>query len=155
MARKYRVQVSTSDSFTNPIETVTTENTSFAPRMTSAAFRSGQPLYWRVAVIDEGSNAGGWATSPLRSSKPLRMRLRGKLRRGHRGRVRLTLTDARRRRVKGARVTVRGPVGVVKARSTGRRGTVSFRLRPKARGKVRFSAEKRGYMTAGATLRVR
>jgi hypothetical protein len=69
--------------------------------------------------------------------------------------VRLTITDGHRRRLKGVRVTVRGPVGVVRPRSSGRRGTVSFRLRPSARGKVRFSAAKRGYMNAGAALHVR
>lgn len=105
-----------------------------------------------MAVVDEGNNAGGWATSPLRNSKPLRMRLRGRLRRGQRGRVRPRITD-RRRRLKGVRVTVRGPVGVL--RPSGRRGTVGSRLRPSARGNVRFGAEKRGYMNAEAALRVR
>lgn len=155
MARQYKVQISTSDSFSTIIEQVDTSNTSFAPKMTAPAFASGAPLYWRVAAVDEGNNAGGFAATPLQNERPLRVRLRGKLRRGHKGRVRITVTSNSRRRVAKALVTVSGAVPGARPRRTGRRGTVTLRLRPTKRGKVRIRVEKRGYAPAKVTLRVR
>ena len=63
--------------------------------MVNAAFRSNAQLYWRVATVDEGNNVGGWATTSLSKPKKLRVRLRGGARRGHRGAVRVTVTDSR------------------------------------------------------------
>jgi protein-S-isoprenylcysteine O-methyltransferase Ste14 len=153
MARRYKVQISTSDSFTTIVEQADTSNTSFAPKMTGPAFGSGAPLYWRVAAVDEGNNAGGFAATGLQSERPLQVRLRGKLRRGRKGRVRVTVRS-RGRAVAKAQVRVSGPVST-RPRRTGRRGTVTFRLRPGARGKLRFRVEKRGYVPTEAVLRVR
>jgi hypothetical protein len=66
MARRYRVQISTSDGFSKILEQTLTDNTSYAPKMSSPLFRKSKRLYWRVAVVDEGSNSGGFATSRLR-----------------------------------------------------------------------------------------
>jgi len=54
-----------------------------------------------------------------------------------------------------ARIEVTGPVLRVRSWRTGKRGTVSLRIRPLARGKIRFRAVKRGYTPTQATLRVR
>ncbi|MDP9294087.1 MAG: isoprenylcysteine carboxylmethyltransferase family protein [Actinomycetota bacterium] len=155
MARQYKVQISPTDSFSKIIEQVVTSNTSFAPKMTAPGFASGGSLYWRVAVMDEGNNLGGFAATPLQNGRPMRVRLRGKLRRGHKGSVRITVTTSGRRRVAKALVGVSGPGLRARPRRTGRRGTVTFRVRPMARGTVRFKIEKRGYATAEAVLRVR
>jgi hypothetical protein len=154
MAKQYKVQVSTTDSFSTVIEQTTTDHTSWAPKMTSPAFRSGEPLYWRVAVVDEGNNVGGFAMTALRAPKPLKVRASGKLRRGHTATVMLTLTSGRER-VSGVRVGAQGPVSKVKARSSGKRGTVRLRVKATKKGVVRFTATKRGYATATTTLRVR
>jgi hypothetical protein len=154
MAKEYKVQISTTDSFSTVIEQATTDHATYAPRMTSAAFASGGPLYWRVATVDEGRNVGGFAAAALRAPKPLRMRVRGTARRGHTATVLVTLTSGRKR-VSGASVSVQGPVRRVKPRRSGKRGTVSVRVRATRKGTMRFSATKRGYATATATLRVR
>jgi hypothetical protein len=155
MARQYRVQFSDSDSFTTILENATTDNTSLAPRMNSPLFAKGGALYWRVATVDEGGNAGGWAASPLSSPKKLRVRLRGAARKGHRGTVRVTVTDSRGRGMARVRVTVTGAGVMVKPRSTNRRGAAAFRIRPSKKGTLRFRAEARGFLPAGSRLRVR
>jgi hypothetical protein len=66
MARRYRVQISTSDGFSKILEQTVTDNTSYAPKMSNPMFRSRKKLFWRVAVVDEGSNSGGYATRRLR-----------------------------------------------------------------------------------------
>jgi hypothetical protein len=155
MARRYSVQLSTSDSFSKIIERALTDNTSYAPKMINPAFHTGQPIYWRVAVVDEGANTGGFATSPLRNSKPMRLRLRGSLRQGRARTVRATVKDARGRAIRGAQVSVTGGGLHVGVRRTTRRGRVSFRLRPGIKGKVRFQAEKPGFRPTVKTISVR
>ena len=105
MARQYRVQFSDSDSFATILEVATTDHTNFAPKMASPAFAKGGALYWRVATLDEGGNAGGWASASLTSPKKLRVRVRGVARRNHRGLVRVTVTDSHGRRLAHVRVS--------------------------------------------------
>ena len=155
MARGYKVQVSASDSFGQIIEQATTSNTNYAPRMVNAAFRSNAKLYWRVATVDEGLNPGGWATSSLSKPKKLRLRLSGRARKGHRGTVRVTVTNSRGARLSRIRITVKGAGVKAKPSRTNRRGTTVFRVRPRKKGSLRFRAEARGYVTTGARLRVR
>jgi hypothetical protein len=153
MAKEYKVQVSTTDSFSRVIEQATTDHTGWAPKMKHAAFRSGEPLYWRVAVVDEGGNVGGYAMTALRAPKPLRIKVSGKLRRGRSATVTLRVTS-KGKRVSGALVNTHGPVLKLKARRSSKRGTVRLRVRATKKGVVRFTATKRGYATATATLRV-
>jgi hypothetical protein len=154
MARKYRVQVSASDSFTTILEQTDTANTTYAPKFLAPGSRAGTKLYWRVAVLDEGNNLGGYAASPLVSPKPMRVRARGKLRVGRRGRVRVTVTSAGRK-LSNALVSVTAPAVRVRARRTSRRGVATFRVRPVVKAKVTFLVEKRGYATGQVSLRVR
>jgi hypothetical protein len=155
MARRYRVQVSASDSFANIVEQTTTSNTNWAPRMGRKEYRSGVKLYWRVATMDEGNNLGGWATTSLSKPKKLRVRLSGGARRGHRGAVRVTVTDSRGRRLSRIRITVKGAGVKAKPHRTNRRGATVFRIRPRKKGSLRFRAEARGYATAAVRLSVR
>jgi hypothetical protein len=155
MAMSYRVQVSTSDSFSQVVEQATTDNPSWAPKMLGRAYTAGEDLYWRVAVVDEGRNLGGWATRPLRKAPKARMRVRGRLRPNRAGSVRVTVTGRNRRRLAGAVVRVQGAGIVVPPRQTNRRGVVRLGIKPRARGLLRFSAEKAGYSPARAKLRVR
>jgi len=136
-------------------ERVTTANTNFAPKMAHPAFQSGAQLYWRVASLDEGNNLGAWVTNAIRQSKPMRLRVRGSLRKDRARRVRAIVKDSRGRAVRGAKVTVTGPGIRVAPRKTTRRGKVSFRLRPMVKGRVVFLAEKWGYAPASKRLSVR
>ncbi len=155
MAKSYRVQIGTTDSFTRILEQTTTDNTSWAPRMTDLGYSGAERLYWRVAAVDEGGNLGGWATNPLRSAPRAKLRLKGKLRYGRASVVRATVTGRKGRPLKGATVRVEGAGTTSRPRNTNRSGVVRLRLKPRARGTVRFSAEKVGYSPARGKLRVR
>jgi hypothetical protein len=155
MAQQYKVEISASDSFTTVMERALTKTSSYAPRMRHPSFRSGERLYWRVAAVDEGRNTGGWATSPMRASKAMRLKLRGSLRRGATRTVRAVVTNAKGRAMKGAKVLVTGPGLRLQPRRTSAAGKVSFRITPRLAGKVRFQAEKLGYKPASKILRVR
>jgi hypothetical protein len=155
MAYRYKVQISTSDSFSQVVEQVETDNTSFAPKMLRPAYTSGEALYWRVATLDEGHNLGGWAATPLRNPQAMKLRVRGSLRRGRAGVIRATVMNTRGRTMKGVRVSVAGLGVRTRPRLTSRRGTASLRLRPMRRGVLEVVAEMRGYVTAVAKLRVR
>ena len=98
MARRYRVEIATDDSFTRVIERVTTENLRLAPRMLRPDFDGSRRLFWRVAVLDEGNNQGGWAATPLTNARKMRLKLK---RRG-RETVLVKVTGTSRRAVKGA-----------------------------------------------------
>jgi hypothetical protein len=155
MARQYRVQFSDSDSFATILEQANTDHTSFAPKMASPVFAQRGALYWRVAALDEGGNAGGWAEAPLTTPKKLRVRVRGVTRRNHRGIVRVTVTDSRGHRLAHVRVTLSGAGVTAKPRTTGRSGTVAFRIRPSKKGTLTFRAEARQYRAAASRVRVR
>ena len=128
--------------------------TNFAPRMIHPAFHSGAPLFWRVASMDEGNNLGAWVTNPVRQSKPLRLRLRGSLKRDRTRKVRAIVTDSRGKALRGAKVTVTG-AGIRVAPRLTRRGKVPFDLKPMANGRVVFLAEKRSFAPASKRLTVR
>ena len=155
MAKSYRVQVATTDSFSQIVEQAVTDNTSWAPKMMNTAFDGAQGLYWRVAALDEGNNAGGWATSPLRSAQQARMRVKGKLRKDRAGRLRVTVTGRNRKALRGAVVRVSGAGIVARPRRTNKRGRVVLRVLPRNRGTVLLSADKAGYSPARARVKVR
>jgi hypothetical protein len=154
MARQYRVEISTTDSFSSVIESATTENTNYAPRMSNPTWTTGEPLYWRVAALDEGLNIGAWASSPIRQGAKMRVRAHGAVRLRHTRRIRVTVTDAKRHPIKDALVRIIG-AGSGKAKRTSRKGTVVLRVKGTKKGKVTFRAEKRGYLPTATTLRVR
>ena len=154
-AESYRVEFSESNSFSKRIDSVTTENTSYAPRLTQSGFLDGGPIYWRVAAVDEGGNVGGWSSGQVKLLRRMVVHALGFVRRGRRGVVTVSVRDARGRAVRGARVTPRGAGVRSRSRRTGRRGSVKLRLRPRARGQIRFRVDKRGFRPGSATLAVR
>jgi hypothetical protein len=83
------------------------------------------------------------------------VRVRGVTRRNHRGTVRVTVTDSRGRRLAHVRVTVAGAGVTAKPHTTGRSGTVAFRIRPRKKGTLSFRAEARQYRAAVSRVRVR
>ena len=60
-AKQYTVQIASSPDFSHTVETVTTDNTSYAPAMTSYGYTSSSVLYWHVAAVDEDRNQGDWS----------------------------------------------------------------------------------------------
>jgi protein-S-isoprenylcysteine O-methyltransferase Ste14 len=153
--KNYRVQISTRADFATIFEDVTTDNTNYAPLLVHPAYSDGNPVYWRVAAVDEGRNVGDW--SPVQQIGVVRQ-------------LRLTARGApKRKRVRKIVVTVRGGGGAVAAATvrmsgagaraamvrTNRRGTATFRVRPTKRGAIVFRATKSGYQAATLRLRVR
>jgi large repetitive protein len=52
-AVNYRVQISTTEDFSSPVESATTETTSYAPKLMLPAYLTGGTFYWRVAAADD------------------------------------------------------------------------------------------------------
>jgi hypothetical protein len=151
MAKQYRVEISTDDSFSTIVERATTPNTSFAPKMTSPGFDGSKPLYWRVAAVDEGNNIGGWATTQIRNASVMRVKL---TKRGRRA-VLVRVKDGRKKAVKGALVRVTGAGLPTVRKRTGKHGTVTVKVKGAKRGKLLFHVEKRGYVPKDVKFRVR
>ena len=155
MAKQYRVQISTSDSFSTIINQATVDGTSFAPRMTQPQYAVPGPIYWRVAVLDEGGNTGGWAMTPLRKPLTLNVHVSGGLRHGRTGALRVRVTTTRGRALKGAQVTASGKGLTSRSRRTGTRGTATLRVRPRSKGVLVVRIALRGYTTRTISVRVR
>jgi hypothetical protein len=64
-AKQYEVDLSTSNGFARTIETLRTDNTTWAPEVKLTAAQKRGPLFWRVAAIDAGGNLGSFASGSL------------------------------------------------------------------------------------------
>jgi hypothetical protein len=157
--RGYNVQLSARPTFIQTLESVTTDNTSYAPSLKWFAISgldTGR-IYWRVAAIDEGNNVGDY-TAPQLISRTRRMRI--------------TVTGAPRARrlvtlminvknfesgagVTGAVVRVSGAGLRVRRLRTTIGGIVQLRVRPKRKGTLLLRASARGYRATQLRLRVR
>jgi hypothetical protein len=153
--KQYKVQISSTNSFSRTIETHTTENTNYAPTLASFGYKDGGTLYWRVASMDERRTVGAWTTRTLTLPGRMRIQIKGTLRSHHPAKVKVTLLNRLGRAIRGGKVRVTGVGFRTVARRTGKHGTVTFRIRPKRTGKLKFQGSKSGYQSASATLRVR
>ena len=155
-AKHYRVQVSQRPDFAYVIDDVTTDNTSFAPLLTSPQYTAGGRLYWRVAAVDEERNVGDFTQAqPISLLPRLRMSVAGHVTRRRAASVSVFVTSAAGRPVGGTRVAVSGAGVRGRVVTTGRAGRVTFRLRATRRGTLLFRASKRGYQTVTVAVRVR
>jgi protein-S-isoprenylcysteine O-methyltransferase Ste14 len=153
--KSYRVQISTRQDFARPVETVSTDNTNYAPLLKHSAYSGNDPLYWRVAAVDEGNNVGDWSpTRQIGAVKTMRLTARGRLKRKKTRQIVVTVLTGKSPIV-GAAVRVSGAGARRMARRTNRRGVVTFRVRATKRGAVVFRATKSGYASATLRLRVR
>jgi len=152
----YKLQISSTPDFSRVVESVDTENPSYAPTMTSYGYQSGGNLYWRVAGVDEDRNQGDWTqVQQIRLEPRLKLSLLGGARRKFKTRVTARVLNGEGRPVAGVRVSVRG-VGVrAVAKRTNSKGQVVFTLKPRKRGKLVFSATKSGYQPAYRSMQVR
>jgi len=144
-AKSYRVEVSASDSFNKLVDSVKTDNTSWAPDLTKVAYRKSGPLYWRVATVDEGNNVGAWASKTISRGKTMTILLRGSLRRGATARVTVIVRGSNRKALPLATARVSGAGVRAQSRRTSKRGSVTFILRPTKKGSVKFSVSRAGY----------
>jgi hypothetical protein len=154
--KTYKVQIASSPDFSRTVETVSTDNTGYAPTMTSYSYGSGGPFYWRVAGVDEDGNQGDWSQVQTINLQPwLRVSVSGFARRKHKSSVRVSVFDGASRRLAGVRVRLTGAGIKAVAKRTNARGQVSFKVRPKKRGKLLVSATKSGFQPAYGSLKVR
>ncbi|HEX8856320.1 MAG TPA: hypothetical protein VF752_12050 [Thermoleophilaceae bacterium] len=153
--RSYRAQISKTNSFSTLVDSHVTENTSYAPLLTQSGFKDGGTLYWRVASLDERGTLGAWTVRTLTLPGRMNLKIEGSLRLRRSSVVRITALNVRGRPIRGARVSVSG-IGVSKrAKRTGKRGTVAFKLRASRKGSVVFTGSKSGYQSGRVTIVVR
>jgi hypothetical protein len=155
-AKDFRVQISQQPDFSTTLEDVTTDNTSYAPLLTHPFYASGGSLYWRVAARDKAYNVGDF-TQAQRIDIAQRLRVsvsRPALRRRW-TRVVVTVSDPTNKPVAGATVRVSGAGIRAKRGRTNGRGKVSFRIRPRKKGRLLYSATKAGFAAGALSMRVR
>lgn len=154
-ATEYRVEVADNDSFSKLIEWAKTQNTSWAPDLTKTAYRRGGRIYWRVAVVDSGDNVGAYKTGSFVLPRTPGISTAGALRKARRATFTVTVKTAAGKALRKAKVTVSG-AGVSRVtRRTGKKGTATFRVRPRRKGSVAVRVQARGYRTTTVTMPVR
>ncbi len=154
--KTYKVQISSTPDFASTVESVTTDNTSFAPTMTSYGYTLGGTLYWRVAGVDEDRNQGDWSPMQvIRLLPKLRLSVFGIVRLRHVSRVTATVVDAKGKHLYRALVLVTGPGIKAHRVRTNNKGVATFKLKPRKRGKLTFRATKPGFQAAYATLKIK
>ena len=158
-ARRYRVQLSGTPEFSQLVENVVTDNTSYAPLLKYLGYRTVNTgrLYWRVAALDEGDNVGDFTQPQLITRvRKMEIAVQGSLKRGKKTMLMVSLSD----------FETAGPVGGAKLRAAGAGlrvtrwrtnpfGTASVVLKPKRRGYLLISASRSGYLPVSIRLRVR
>jgi len=154
--KEYKVQIASTPDFSRTVESVSTDNTSYAPAMTSYGYTGGGTLYWRVAGVDEDRNQGDWTQiQQIRLQPRLRVMVSGLARSKHMSSVRVTVLDGQGKRLKGARVRLTGAGIRAVARATNATGQVSFKVKPRKKGKLAVSATKAGFQPAYGSVKVR
>jgi hypothetical protein len=152
-AKDYRVQISPTDSFTQIVDRITTDNTSWAPKLTQTELIAGGKLFWRVAAADERAT-GGWAVSKLRTPPGFAVTASGFPRKGEKGVVRVYVRDGRGRTVQNAKVVVSGSRTRRRARRTDGTGVATLPVKPRKKGTLKFRVTKKGFRAAKTTLDV-
>jgi hypothetical protein len=118
--------------------------------MTDTRFADGGRLYWRIQILDSGSQEGAWRSGAVSIPRGLRLNVGGVLRRRGVSLVVVKVSN-RGKPVRGALVRVTGTRLRAKAR-TNRKGVATFKLRVRHGGRVRFTAERKGYEAGRASV---
>jgi len=154
-AKDFRVQIATTPDFSTNLEDVTTDNTSYAPLMTHPFYANGGTFYWRVAARDKNFNVGDFSQAQrIDIAQRLRVAVNRPALRKRMNRLTVTVQNPALKAVAGATVRVSG-VGI-KARKgkTNRKGKVTFKIKPRKKGRLTFKATKPGYTAGSLTMRV-
>jgi hypothetical protein len=155
IAKQYKIDISKTDSFENTVESATTQNLSWAPVMTNPAFTDGGRLYWRVAVVDSGNNIGAYKMGSFVLPKGMRISIFALLSKGKSARLPISVTDAKGKAVRGARVTITGAGIRTKRATTNRKGKANVTIRPRKRGTITVVVRKKGFADGSTTLKVK
>jgi hypothetical protein len=155
-AKNYKVQISQRPDFATNVEEVETDSTSYAPTLLHPFYQSGGSFWWRVAAMDKARNVGDFTTAHrIDILKRLRVLVSGRPLRRRWARLLVRVSDSSGKPVAAATVTVSG-AGVRSRRArTNRAGRVTFKVRPRKRGRLVFSAKKAGFAPGALSLRIR
>ncbi|MGB2954032.1 MAG: carboxypeptidase-like regulatory domain-containing protein [Gaiellaceae bacterium] len=154
--KNYKVQISSRPDFSTTIENVTTDNTSYAPRLLDIGYLNGGALFWRVAGVDADSNVGDFSPAQSISLLPqLKLRVTGKLRRRRWATVTVYVSKPSGLSLAGAAVRIGGSGVKTRTTTTNRYGSVTFKLRPTRMGRVLLTVRKAGYQGAARVLLVK
>ena len=136
--------------------TFTTDNTSWAPSLTSTDYLNGGTFYWRVRTLDGDSNYGQPSPAQLMTlpAKLVETTSVSFLHRGTVNTVTVTVKDFAGHVIPGARVTASGAGLRAVAHLTGPKGGAVFKIKPTKTGYVNFVATKTGYQSVTKQLRV-
>jgi hypothetical protein len=155
-AKSYKVEFSTTNSFTSTFDSATVQNASYAPTLSSfgsTGYTNGGTIYWRVATVDDDNNTGSWSVSTLTlPTKTVLTSSSSSIHKGVTTSVTFTLKTVGGTGVVGASVHVSGAGVVAATKTTGTGGKVTFKLKPTKTGKVAVTASKVGYYKATYTL---
>jgi hypothetical protein len=154
--KQYKVQIASLPDFSRVVETVTTDNPSYAPTMTQYGYNGGGTLYWRVAGVDEDRNQGDWTqVQQIKLQPRLKVRVYGTARRKRLSLITVRVSDATNRRLAGALVRVTGAGLKPVSRRTNKLGQIVFKVKPRKTGKLLFSASRKGFQPAYGSLKVK
>ncbi len=155
-AKSYKVEFSTTNSFSSTFDSATVQNAAYAPTLSSfsaTGYTNGGTIYWRVATVDDDNNTGSWTIGTL--TLPTKTVLTSSASAIHKGvatSVTFTLKTVGGTGVVGASVHVSGAGVTAATKTTGSGGKVTFKLKPTRTGKVTATASKAGYYKATYTL---
>ena len=167
-AKNYRVQISQRADFQVNVEQVDSDNTAYAPLLTSPTYMAGGDFWWRVAAMDEDRNIGDFSpaqkfTLPKTTTGQTaltRLKMTLKLRKLKQGRRVLVTVKANGRVARGVLVRVFANGVTPRKAKTNRKGQVTFRLKKLGTGKrlmrrqLLFHAAKTGFLPATKTFKV-
>ena len=131
-----------------------TQNTSWAPTLSSTDYLNGGAFYWRVRSQDGDGNLGQ-ATPAQSMSMPAKIAITvspGLLMHGATSTVTVTVKSFDGHVVAGARAAVSGAGLKGAAKLTGAQGKATFKLRPPKKGTITFSVTKTGYQSLKKTI---
>ncbi|MGZ4318379.1 MAG: hypothetical protein ACXVRD_03525 [Gaiellaceae bacterium] len=153
--KDYRLEISSTPDFSQTVEDVTTDNTSYAPVMMRSGYTAGGTLFWRVAGVDQDHNQGDWSqVQQIKLQPKLKVSVIGLLRLRRSGRVSVSVADGRGQHLGKVLVRISGKGIKTRSARTNAQGRVTFTLKPKKRGKLLVTASLAGYQTAYGTVKV-
>ncbi|HEY7196050.1 MAG TPA: hypothetical protein VH306_02570 [Gaiellaceae bacterium] len=154
--QRYRAQLSSTTDFSSLIESVTTDETSYAPGLMLPAYKNGGDIWWRVAAVDEDGNVGAF-TAPIKFTQPRGMTLTvfGTPMLKKRITITIRVYDAKHNPVGAALVHGAGAGVSTAKKRTKADGSVTFSVRATRRAKILFTATKSGFRTGQASVTVR
>ena len=154
-AKDYRVQISQTADFATTLEDVTTDNTNYAPLLTHPFYANGGTFYWRVAARDKNFNVGDFTQAQrIDIAQRLKVAVNRSAMRKRWTKVTVTVADPLNHAVAGATVKVTGAGIRAKKGRTKKTGKITFRLKPRKKGRLTYTATKPGYAAGGLSQRV-